>query len=323
MSAARPDLPHKSDRLFLTDGGIETWLMYKNGIELEHFSAFRLLKDHAATEAITHYYRAHAELAKTYDTGFIFDSLTYRASRDWGTLLGYSADGLAEINHRSFALYRDIAAAVGNEPDSTLYSGCIGPRGDAYETHPELTAASAEDYHAEQIATFVKAGADLVTALTLNSVEEAIGIARAAKAAGIACTISFMLEKGGRTSSGQSLAAAIEAVDAAIDSAPAYYMINCPHPLGFRPALEAKPWVKRLRGIRANASSLEHGQLCQLGHLDEGDPVELARQHGAISRDFPHMNVYGGFCGTDYVHADQICQAVRASPPDVRSGFVG
>jgi homocysteine S-methyltransferase len=306
-------LPHQTGRLFLTDGGIETWLMYKNGFALPHFCDFQLLGDPAGREALRHYYREFARIAKQYGTGYVFCSLTYRASRDWGQLLGLSVDRLAELNLESIAFYREIARDIGLDPGSTLYSGCIGPRGDAYQTNPTITATASEDYHAEQIETFTKAGVDLVTALTLKSIEEAIGIARAARSAGVPSVISFTLDKSRTVDGRRSLRAAIEAVDAATDGAPAYYMINCSHPVDFGPALDHGDWVRRIRAVRANASSLEHGQLCQLGHLEEGDAAELAGQHRELARLFPHLNVFGGCCGTDYVHVRKICEAVNVA----------
>lgn len=304
-------LPHQTDRLFLTDGGIETWLMYRKGFELPHFSDFQLLDDVVGREALRQYYREFALIARQQDTGYVFCSLTYRASRDWGQLLGFSEEGLAEMNHKAIAFYREIAGEVGLDPASTLYSGCIGPRGDAYQTNPTITAASAEDYHSGQIETFRKAGVDLVTALTLNSTEEAIGIARAAQAADVPSTISFTLDKSRMVDGTHTLRAAIEDVDAATDGAPAYYMINCSHPIDFEPALDRGGWVRRIRGLRANASSLEHGLLSQLNRLEEGDAMELATQHGDLARRYPHINVFGGCCGTDHVHVRKICEAVR------------
>lgn len=306
-------LPHQADRLYLTDGGIETWLMYKQGFELPYFCDFQFLDDPTGRAALQRYYREFASIAKQHRTGYVFCSLTYRASREWGQLIGYSPDALAEMNHRAIEFYREIAREVGLDPGSTLYSGCIGPRGDAYQVNPTITAESSRDYHAEQIETFRRAGVDLVTALTLKSIEEATGIARAAEAAGVPSVISFTLDRNRTVDGAHSLREAIEAVDAATNRAPAYYMINCSHPVDFGPALDQGAWVGRIRGLRANASSLEHGQLCRLGRLEEGDAAELAAQHGEIARLYPHMNVFGGCCGTDFVHVGRICEAVLAA----------
>jgi S-methylmethionine-dependent homocysteine/selenocysteine methylase len=303
-------LPHQTDGIFITDGGIETWLMYKQGFELPHFCGFQFLHDPAGRDALHRYYGEFALIAKQFGTGYVFCSLTYRASRDWAQLLGLSMARLAELNVESIAFYREIADEVGLDPESTLYSGCIGPRGDAYRTNPALTAESSEDYHSEQVETLRKAGVDLVTALTLNSIAEAIGIARAAQSAGVPSVIAFMLEKHGLVGGRHTLQTAIEAVDEATSGAPAYYMINCSHPTDFGPALNQGEWVQRIRGIRANASSLEHGQLCQLGHLEDGDAAELAQQYRELARLYPQLNVFGGCCGTDHDHVRKICEAV-------------
>ena len=313
MTPTTPRLPHQSNDIFLTDGGTETWLMYKRGFELPEFSAFHLLNDQRSAAALREYYTAFAKVAVKLGTPFIFDSLTYRASRDWGDLLGYSTEGLAEMNHKCFELYRECATEAGLTPQNTVISGCIGPKGDAYQTNQDVTAESAEAYHSEQIDTFKVAGVDIVTALTLNTTDEAIGIAKASAKAGIPSVIAFTIEKDRKLRSGETLKQAIETVDAATSNAPAYYMINCSHPVDFGPALASEPWANRIRGLRANASSLDHGTLCQLGHLEEGDPDELAGQYVGIRASHPRMNVFGGCCGTDYVHVEKIGRALLAA----------
>ena len=188
---------------------------------------------------------------------------------------------------------------------------------------PGLPASRQWPDYGGQVETLRQAGADLVTAMTLNSTAEAIGIARAARTAGIPSVISFTLDQDRMVGGTHTLRMAIEEVDAATGSAPAYYMINCSHPVDFGPALDNGAWVRRIRGLRANASSLDHGVLCQLGHLEEGDAVELARQHRDLAQVYPHINVYGGCCGTDYVHVRKICEAVydvMCRPSDAAEG---
>jgi len=309
-SRYRNALPQLTGKPMLTDGGTETYLIYKQGLEIPHFSAFHRLADDEGYRVIEDYYRNHAAVAVKHKTGFIFCSLTYRASRDWGELLGYSPEALAAINLKAIDMYRGIASDFESPESPMVMSGCIGPRGDAYKIDRKMTADEAQDYHSEQISTFDDAGIDMITGLTLSETEEAVGISRAAREQGIPCVISFTVGKQGRMKTGQTLREAIEEVDAQTGNAPEYYMINCAHPDDFELGLEDEDWIKRVRGIRANASNLDHGILCQLGHLEEGDPVELAAQHGAISHRFPHMNVWGGCCGTDHVHIDRICRAV-------------
>ena len=144
----------------------------------------------------------------------------------------------------------------------------------------------------------------------MNYVEEPIGIARAAKAAGMPVVISFTLETDGRLPTGQTLKDAIVEIDAETGKAPAYYMINCAHPTHFEGALEAgEAWIKRLRGLRANASTRSHAELDQATDLDAGNPVELGRQYAELRRKLRHVTVLGGCCGTDFRHVEQICFA--------------
>ena len=286
--------------------------MHKRGLEVPHFSSFHLLKCRAGSEAVRAYDRAFADIAVEHGTVFILASLTYRAGRDWGDLLGYSAEALADMNHMCLALYRDVAAEAGLSARDVVIGGCVGPEADAYHRDHALTADAAEAYHRVQVETLESAGADLVTALSLSSSQEAIGIVRASDSAGLPSAVSFMLEKDHRLATGETLRQAIEAVDAATGGSAAHYLVNCAHPLDIAPALAQEDWVTRVRGLRANASDHDHGVLSRLDHLDEGDPDELAEQYAGLKARFPHLNVFGGCCGTDFVHVRKISDALRA-----------
>jgi S-methylmethionine-dependent homocysteine/selenocysteine methylase len=313
MNNSKDTFPRINGDLFLTDAGIETYIMYKKGFELPYFSLFHLLTDPKATQEITAYCRSLIDVALRHKVGMILCGIHYRASRDWGELLGYTPSSLADINRKGVELLRSLKREYETDDSPMVVSACIGPRGDAYQLNKTMNVDEAEDYHSEQIATLKSAGADLVTALTLNSTVEAIGLARAAKAIDMPCVMSFTLDQVGRLKTGQSLKEAIQETDTATEKSIAYYMINCTHPVDFQPALEPGDWRLRLNGIRPNASSLEKGVLCQLGHLEEGDPVELGQQMGAIAEDMPHMSVWGGCCGTDAAHMDEICRNVLAA----------
>jgi len=313
MGTQRSALPNETNRLFLTDGGTETWLIHKRGLELPYFSSFHLLNDARATEEIRSYYRSFADIAVEHGTAFIFDSLTYRASTDWGELLGYSAGALAEMNLMALELYREVAHESGLADSDAIISGCIGPKGDAYEQNAALAADGAQEYHQVQVDTFKSGDVDIVTALSLSSSQEAIGIVRAAQAAGLQSAISFMVEKDHCLQSGESLQTAIETVDRATGAAAAYFMVNCAHPIDFGPALTDGKWVSRVHGIRANSSKQEHSLLNTLGHLDEGNPEELAGEYASLKSRYPDMNVFGGCCGTDFTHVRQISSALQST----------
>lgn len=312
MAKFREKLPQLSGHNVTTEGGAETALQYKPGFELPHFCLFHLLNDDRAVVALRDYHRRVIDASIEHGFGTILEGLHYRASRDWGELLGYSREGLAEINIRGIEFYKELANEYRGEKVPMPIGGVLGPRGDAYDIGRVPDASKAEDYHSEQIETFERAGADMVTAASLSFVDEAIGIARAAKSIGIPIVISFTLDKSGRLETGESLRDAIKAVDIATNSAPAYYMINCSHPTDFEPALESGDWIQRLLGFMPNAATLDKGTLCQLGHLEEGDPVELGEQMGDLAKRYPHMTVWGGCCGTDSTHISEICRNVAA-----------
>ncbi|MGB8699718.1 MAG: homocysteine S-methyltransferase family protein [Thermosynechococcaceae cyanobacterium] len=310
MAPYRNHLPQLSNDLFITDGGIETTLIFREGLELPNFAAFDLLKHRAGYLALQKYFRTYATLAQTYNVGLILESATWRANPSWGTKLGYSADALTEANRQAIALLHKIRREFETEQSRMVISGCLGPRGDGYNPTELMTEHEAALYHLSQIETFGTADADMVTAMTMNYPEEAIGIARAAQSVGMPVAIAFTVETDGRLPTGQTLQEAIEQVDKLTNHAPAYYMINCAHPTHFEQILTpGEPWVERIRGIRANASAMSHAELNEAPELDEGNPTELGLQYHTLLERFKHLNVLGGCCGTDDRHIEAICKA--------------
>lgn len=314
MSAPyRNALPQRGDRIFITDGGIETTLIFREGLDLPHFAAFDLLRDRAGRSAIERYYAPYVAIALRDGRGLVLESATWRASADWGDKLGYGPEALDAVNREAIELLLAIRAASETPASPMVVSGCIGPRGDGYAPDRLMSAAEAEDYHAPQVRTFAAAGADLVTVMTVTYVEEAIGVVRAARRAGMPSVVSFTLETDGRLLGGMTLAEAVAACDAATDGAPAYYMVNCAHPTHFRDRLgEGGPeaaWRARIGGVRANASKLSHAELDAAPTLDPGDPAELGGDYRDLMQLLPRLRVLGGCCGTDHHHIDAISRA--------------
>lgn len=310
MSNYRQVLPQMNGHLFLTDGGIETTLIFHEGMELPDFAAFYLLRDPVGLATLEKYFRTYAELARQFGTGLILESATWRANPDWGQKLGYTPETLADSNRRAIQLLENIRSDYETAQIPIVISGCVGPRGDGYIPAKAMTVEEAERYHQPQIETFRDAGADLVTAMTMNYVEEAIGLARAAQAARMPVVISFTVEMDGKLPTGQALRDAIAQVDQATDHYPAYYMINCAHPTHFASVLATgEPWLERIRGLRANASRMSHAELNESETLDDGNPGELGSQYRQLLEKVPHLNVLGGCCGTDHRHVEAICKA--------------
>jgi S-methylmethionine-dependent homocysteine/selenocysteine methylase len=302
----RNHLPQLGGRPFLTDGGIETVLIFQQGIELPAFAAFPLLADDEGTEILRRYYAPFVAEAASRGMGFIAESPTWRASSRWATELGIRPDTLDSLNRRAIALMEELR----EEHPHVVISGCVGPADDGYNPARLLSAEEAEAYHATQIATFAGTVADMVSAITMTYAEEAIGVARAARAAGLPVVISFTVETDGRLPSGQPLREALAQVDGETGAYPAYYMINCAHPTHFEAVLDDDLIRERVRGIRANASMLSHAELDEATALDEGDPADLATRCTALVSQLPNLNVFGGCCGTDHRHVSAIAAAV-------------
>lgn len=308
--SAREKLPLDDGSLFLTDAGMETALIFHQGQDLPCFATFPLLERESGRDALRTYYEPFLELARTRGTGFVLGAATWRANPDWGKQLGYDAEALAAANRRAVEFVDGLRASAPATQGAVLLEAPVGPRGDAYAPSSLMTADEAERYHTAQLQTLSDTAVELVTALTLTYADEAVGIVRAARAAGLPIVVSFTVETDGRLPSRQTLRAAIEQVDAETDGAPLLYMINCAHPAHFAPALaDDGPWLERLRGLRANASRLSHEQLDGADGLDDGDPADLAERHAGLRDTLPRLTILGGCCGTDIRHVTSICDA--------------
>lgn len=312
MAKYRNALPQANGDLFLLDGGLETTLVFHEGVDLPHFAAFPLLDDAEGREMLRAYYLRYLAIAWGSGCGFILDSPTWRASADWGAKLGYDEERLIAVNKQAIAMLLALREAHETARLPIVVSGNIGPRGDGYDPGGIMTVPEARDYHALQVRAFDEAGADMIHVLTMTNVEEATGVALAARDAAMPLALSFTVETDGRLPTGQALGEAVRAVDEATGASPAYFMINCAHPSHFAALLDTdEDWVKRIRGLRANASRCSHAELDEATELDDGDPVEMGEDYRALLRRQPLINVLGGCCGTDHRHVEAICGATR------------
>ena len=311
----RDALPQLDQGPFVTDGGIETTLIFHRGLDLPLFAAFDLLKDEVGTEELRRYFEPYLAVAREHELGFVLESPTWRASPRWAAEIGYTAEELDGFNRRAIALMEEIRSVYEGDVSPIVISGCIGPQDDGYNPTELLSADEAAGYHATQIGTFADTAADMVTAITMTYADEAIGIVRAAQAAGLPAAISFTVETDGRLPSGQALAEAIEQTDAETDGGAAYFMINCAHPTHFDQVLEEDGrWRERIMGLRANASTMSHAELDEATELDDGDPPDLGRRYAGLKERLPRLTVLGGCCGTDHRHVTEICAAWKAAP---------
>ncbi len=311
MSKYRHRLPQLCNTLFLTDGGLETTLVFHENVELPYFAAFDLLSSAEGTERLRRYFETYTRIALERRMGIVLEAPTWRANPDWAAKLGYDRESLADANRTAIGLLLEVREKLETADTPIVISGNIGPRGDGYRPDSRMSVSEATRYHAEQVDTFAGTDADMIGAFTMNYVEEALGIALACRARSMPLALSFTVETDGKLPSGQPLAEAIERVDAESGEYPVYYMINCAHPSHFDGVIdELGAKVCRVRGLRANASRRSHAELDASTDLDAGDPVELGGEYRALQRKLPALTVVGGCCGTDHRHVAAIAQAM-------------
>jgi len=318
----RNALPQLSEKLFVTDGGLETVLVFQRGIDLPEFASFPLLSSDDGTERLIDYYKDYIDVALSNRSGLILDTATWRASRGWGEKLGFSADDIVRLNQHSVKILESIRQLHETDDSPMVINGVVGPQDDGYNPSALLDVGEAQAYHRQQVDTFANSAADMITAVTMTYVDEAVGIVRAAKNAGIPVAVSFTVETDGQLPDGTALADAIFAVDAATGSAPCYYMVNCAHPDHFSHVLRTGgTWKERVFGVRANASRKSHAELDEATELDDGNPVEFGELYADLRRELPALRIVGGCCGTDHRHVGSACAAIRAVDYPAASGL--
>ncbi|WP_411891842.1 homocysteine S-methyltransferase family protein [Yoonia sp. SDW83-1] len=306
----RNALPQLAGKKMITDGGLETTLIFHDGIDLPLFAAFKALETDAGIAAMDAYMERFARIAVEAKRGFIMDTPTWRASARWAAELGLSQDALRAVHREAICTLNRLRDRFETGESPFVVNGVIGPQDDGYAPARVLTAEAAETYHAAQVGWFNEFGADMASAITMTYADEAIGIASAAKTFGLPVAIAFTVETDGRLPSGEALGDAIRAVDEATENYPAYFMINCAHPDHFANVLQGD-WTQRIMGLRANASRMSHAELDASDTLDDGDPVEIGHLYAGLSVLLPNLTVMGGCCGTDHRHVAAICEATK------------
>ena len=311
MPRYRTALPQLSGDMFLTDAGIETDLIFNHGIEIREFAAHTLLPTQQGRAALSRYFEGFLSLADQQNTGFILDTVTWKAHRHWAEKLGATDGELKAANEDNVRFIAELRDRFSGNAKPIVLNAVIGPRGDAYRPEAVVSMDRAEQYYGQQLGWLAATEIDMVTALTFNQAGEAAGLAMAAKNVGLPAVVSFTVETNGALPNGQSLPDAIAEVDAATGRYPAYYMVNCAHPDHFGGALLDAPWARRIQGIRANASRQSHAELDAAPELDAGNPHELAQQYRELADRMPWLNVFGACCGSDLRHVTEISRALE------------
>jgi S-methylmethionine-dependent homocysteine/selenocysteine methylase len=284
---------------FVTDGGLETDLIFHREVDLPEFAAFPLLDAEHGRDLLRKYYDGYADVARRAGTGLLLETPTWRANPDWAAKVGYDKQALDRVNQTAVE-FVGVQAAKNADLATVLLVGAMGPRGDGYVAGDTPDPDEAAEYHSVQIRSFATAGADLVSAITITSPQEAMGVVAAARAAGVPVAIGFTVETDGRLPDGTPLGAAIQAVDAA--GGPDWFLVNCAHPTHIAPALDGGAWQSRIAGLRPNSSTMTHEELDAMEELDEGDMALLVSSLDALRPHLPALSIVGGCCGTDSRH---------------------
>src|SRR5688500_13031393 len=108
MPSYRNALPQLSGDIFLTDAALETDVIFNHGIEIRAFAAHTLLPDPVGKRALIDYFRGFLSLAREHHTGYILDSVTWKAHMHWAVDLGASEQELQEANKASIALIAQL-----------------------------------------------------------------------------------------------------------------------------------------------------------------------------------------------------------------------
>lgn len=283
----------------VTDGGLETDLLYNRGFTLDEFSAFPLLYDERGRAALSDYFAGYADIARRAGAGLVLAAPTWRANPAWAARVGYDLQATRRANRDAVAFMRQLGEGLGDLP-SVVVSGVVGPRGDGYVAGERPQPDEAAAYHRDQIESFAEAGADLVEAMTMTTPQEAAGIVSAATAVGLPVGIMFTVESDGTLPDGSTLGEAIAVVDEAGEAA--YFGVNCAHPTHLARGLTDEAWVSRIAELRPNASTMTHEELDAMTELDAGDIGLLVSSVDALRSKLPGLAVVGGCCGTDARH---------------------
>lgn len=290
-----------TDWRYVTDGGLETDLIFNHGVDLPEFAAYPLVWTDDGRALLRSYYDGYADIAGAVGAGLRLETPTWRANPDWAALLGHDVRRASDANRTAVELLQGMAHEWRDRVPDIVVTGSVGPRGDGYAVGDAVDADEAADYHAPQVRAFAEAGAQAVCALTLTDPGEAVGVVRAADSFGLPVGIGFTVETDGRLPDGTTLRSAIEQVDAV--APPAYFLVNCAHPQHVLPALDDDaPWVERVRGLRSNASTASHAELDEAEVLDAGDLSVFVPSHRALEERLPALEIVGGCCGTDARH---------------------
>jgi S-methylmethionine-dependent homocysteine/selenocysteine methylase len=299
-------------RVVLMEGALGERLKRTYRLPLDdHVALAGLVYDDRGSAALIELWSEYAQIAHRHGLPLLATTPTRRANRERVSASRFDQS----IIRDNVALLRGLQ----EQSSAEVYAGgLMGCRGDAYRPTDVLSAAEARSFHAWQADLFAAAGADFLFAGIMPALPEAVGMARAMSDTGLPYIISFMIRHDGRLPDGTTIHDAIQAIDVAVDARPECYMANCVHPAVLYEAL-SQPFnstglvAERFSGVQANASRLAPEELDDACDLESSDAVLLAEDMIRL-RDDMQLRVFGGCCGTDGGHLEEIARRLTQRP---------
>lgn len=291
-----------SSPLILTECAIAERMRRNPEIQL-HPTLFNtpLLYDALGRKKLREIYMEYRQTALAAGLPVLLCAPTWRVDRMRLAEAGISPEIIGE----AVRFIRDIGDETFSEESAFFTGGLLAPKNDCYSGELALPRREAADFHGFAVELLVRNRVDVIVPQTIPAVSEACGIADAICGAGeVPYLISFVINRDGTVPDQTPLAEAIAYVDQAVTRPPLGYMVNCVYPT-FLHADKQPELFRRLVGIQANSSSLDHAQLDGANELlqdslvDWGDRmIELNRRYG--------VKILGGCCGTDNSYPDYI-----------------
>jgi homocysteine S-methyltransferase len=297
------------------DGPMETRIEYGTELKLDaEMSIFALCDSADGREALSALYRRDIEAARAHGVPIVLNAPTYRASPAHAARMGYNApDAIEHINRASIDLVRNVRGASGDFARHVYLTAPVGPKHAGYHPALEFTLQDAVAYHTAQAQALAGLGVDFISVAAMPGAIEAEGAAIAVARTGLPYTVGFILNADANLLDGTPPEKLIGDIDANAAYPPLFYVIGCTHAsVCARLLARDSPQLRRIRGVKANGSSLSPAELLALDHAAADDASQFARDLLALGsgRGF---KVYGGCCGTDTEHVESLCRLLSRS----------
>lgn len=302
-----------SSKLFLTEAGIETTLIYRKNINLPSFSTLPLLSTEEGTENLLSIYQDYINTALTHSTGIVLETRTWRGSPAWASKLGLSTSQVLNLNRAAVTILRDLRHGAETPSTPIVISGTLGTLQDAYQDSTGTVSITlAQENYRSQVHVLAQEGVDMLSIMTVTNLNEAIAAVTVAREFNLPIHVSFSIETNGRLQGGRTVDDVIREVDHLTESYTTYFGVNCAHPRHIMAALQgvSKEVRSRIGSIRGNASLKSHQELDNTLVLDRGDVSVYVGEFDGLLNILPELKVVGGCCGTDEEHLDALARRV-------------